>query len=98
MTHLAMAFAIAHPGVTCALVGARTMEQLDDLLGSVSTFRSTDEILDRIDEIVPARHRHRHSGPPRPTCRQRSSARLFVADPSKSAPPCDRTRHDLKIA
>jgi aryl-alcohol dehydrogenase-like predicted oxidoreductase len=52
MTHLAMAFAIAHPGVTSAIIGPRTMEQLDDLLASVEV-TLTDEILDRIDEIVP---------------------------------------------
>jgi len=52
MTHLAMAFAIAHPGVTSAIIGPRTMEQLDDLLASVDV-TLTDEILDRIDEIVP---------------------------------------------
>jgi hypothetical protein len=34
MTPFAMAFAIAHPGVTSALLGPRTMEQLDDLLAS----------------------------------------------------------------
>jgi aryl-alcohol dehydrogenase-like predicted oxidoreductase len=40
MPHLAMAFAISHPGVTSALLGARTMEQLDDLLaGWTSSFR-----------------------------------------------------------
>src|SRR5580658_5929971 len=52
MTHLAMAFAIAHPGVTSAIIGPRTMEQLDDLLAGVDV-TLTDEILDRIDEIVP---------------------------------------------
>jgi aryl-alcohol dehydrogenase-like predicted oxidoreductase len=52
MTHLAMAFAIAHPGVTCALLGPHTMEQLDDLLAGFDVTLS-DEILDRIDEIVP---------------------------------------------
>jgi aryl-alcohol dehydrogenase-like predicted oxidoreductase len=52
MTHLAMAFAIAHPGVTSAIIGPRTMEQLDDLLAGVDV-ALTDEILDRIDEIVP---------------------------------------------
>ena len=52
MTHLAMAFAIAHPGVTSAIIGPRTMEQLDDLLAGVGV-TLTDEILDRIDEIVP---------------------------------------------
>jgi len=52
MTHLAMAFAIAHPGVTSALLGPRTMEHLDDLLAGLDVTLS-DEILDRIDEIVP---------------------------------------------
>jgi aryl-alcohol dehydrogenase-like predicted oxidoreductase len=52
MTHLAMAFAIAHPGVTSALLGPHTMEQLDDLLAGFDV-TLTDEILDRIDEIVP---------------------------------------------
>ncbi|MGD8169836.1 aldo/keto reductase [Herbiconiux sp. P16] len=52
LTHLAMAFAIAHPGVTSAIAGARTMEQLDDTLAGAEVSLS-DEILDRIDAIVP---------------------------------------------
>ena len=52
MTHLAMAFAIAHPGVTSAIIGPRTMEQLDDLLAGIDV-ALTDDVLDRIDEIVP---------------------------------------------
>jgi aryl-alcohol dehydrogenase-like predicted oxidoreductase len=52
MTHLAMAFAIAHPGVTSALLGPRTMDQLDNLLAGIDV-TLTDDILDRIDEIVP---------------------------------------------
>jgi aryl-alcohol dehydrogenase-like predicted oxidoreductase len=52
MTHLAMAFAIAHPGVTSAILGPRTMEHLNDLLTGLDV-TLTDEILDRIDEIVP---------------------------------------------
>lgn len=52
MPHLAMAFAISHPGVTSALLGARTMDQLDDLLAGVDVALS-DDILDRIDQIVP---------------------------------------------
>jgi len=52
MTHLAMAFAIAHPGVTSAISGPRTMEQLDDLLAGADV-TLTDEILDQIDKIVP---------------------------------------------
>jgi hypothetical protein len=52
MTHLSMAFAICHPGVTSVLLGAHTMEQLDDLLAGLDV-ALTDEILDRIDKIVP---------------------------------------------
>ena len=52
MTHLAMAFAVAHPDVTSALIGPRTMEQLDDLLASVSVELS-DDLLDEIDKIAP---------------------------------------------
>lgn len=51
ITHLAMAFAIAHPGVTSALLGPRTAEQLDGLLAGVDVTLS-DETLDRIDDIV----------------------------------------------
>ncbi|MGW5262196.1 aldo/keto reductase [Microbispora sp. NPDC004025] len=52
LTHLAMAFAIAHPGVTSAIMGPRTMSHLDDLLAGVDV-ALTDDVLDRIDEIVP---------------------------------------------
>jgi aryl-alcohol dehydrogenase-like predicted oxidoreductase len=52
LTHLAMAFAIAHPGVTAAIAGPRTMEQLEDLLAGAEVVLS-DEIFDRIDAIVP---------------------------------------------
>jgi aryl-alcohol dehydrogenase-like predicted oxidoreductase len=52
MTHLAMAFTITHPGVTSAIVGPHTTEQLDDLVAGFDV-ALTDEILDRIDEIVP---------------------------------------------
>lgn len=52
LTHLALAFVIAHPGVSAALIGPRTMEQLDDLLAA-GNVELTDELLDRIDAIVP---------------------------------------------
>jgi aryl-alcohol dehydrogenase-like predicted oxidoreductase len=52
LTHLAMAFTIAHPGVTSAIIGPRTMDHLDDLLAGAEV-TLTDEILDRIDAIVP---------------------------------------------
>lgn len=52
LTHMALAFVIAHPGVTAALIGPRTMEQLDDLLAAAEVALS-DELLDLIDAIVP---------------------------------------------
>jgi diketogulonate reductase-like aldo/keto reductase len=52
MTHLALAFAIAHPGVTSAIIGPHTTEQLDDLLDSADV-TLTDDVLDQVDEIVP---------------------------------------------
>jgi aryl-alcohol dehydrogenase (NADP+) len=52
LTHMAMAFVAAHSGVTSAIIGPRTMEHLDDLLAG-SEVSLTDDILDRIDEIVP---------------------------------------------
>jgi aryl-alcohol dehydrogenase (NADP+) len=52
MTHLAMAFAVNHPAVTSALIGPRTPAHLDDLLAGVDVTLG-DDLLDRIDEIVP---------------------------------------------
>jgi len=52
LTHMAMAFAVAHPGVTSAIIGPRTMEQLDDLLAGVEVALG-DDVLDQIDKIVP---------------------------------------------
>ncbi|MGE9694777.1 MULTISPECIES: aldo/keto reductase [unclassified Streptomyces] len=52
LTHLAMAFATSHPDVTAAIIGPRTMGQLDDLLAG-ATITLGDDILDKIDAIVP---------------------------------------------
>src|SRR6202522_3309773 len=52
LTHMAMGFVMAHPGVTSAILGPRTMPQLDDLLAGAEV-RLNDEILDKIDQIVP---------------------------------------------
>ncbi|WP_026553407.1 aldo/keto reductase [Arthrobacter sp. H20] len=52
LVHLALAFVLRHPGVTSAIVGPRTMEQLDSLLDA-SSLELDDATLDRIDEIVP---------------------------------------------
>ncbi|MFE4644620.1 aldo/keto reductase [Streptomyces sp. NPDC056730] len=52
LTHLAMAFATSHPDVTSAIIGPRTMDQLDDLLAG-ATLTLDDGVLDKIDAIVP---------------------------------------------
>ena len=48
---VAIAFAINHPGVTAAIVGPRTMEQLESYLPATEITLSS-AILDRIDELV----------------------------------------------
>jgi len=52
LTHMAMAFVVAHPAVTSAIIGPRTMQQLDDVLAGAE-LGLDDEILDRIDQVVP---------------------------------------------
>ncbi|MDX6659056.1 MAG: aryl-alcohol dehydrogenase [Solirubrobacteraceae bacterium] len=52
LIHLALGFVIRHPAVTAAIIGPRTLEQLESQLGAADVTLS-DEILDRIDEIVP---------------------------------------------
>jgi len=51
LIELAIAFVINHPGVTSAIVGPRTMEQLESYLPAADVTLSTD-VLDRIDKIV----------------------------------------------
>jgi aryl-alcohol dehydrogenase-like predicted oxidoreductase len=51
MIELAIAFAIKHPGVTSAIIGPRTIEQLDSQLPAADVVLDT-ATLDRIDEIV----------------------------------------------
>ena len=51
LTHLAVAFTIAHPGVTAAIIGPRTIEHLEDLLKGAEV-ELDDATLDRIDAVV----------------------------------------------
>ena len=52
LMHMALAFVVAHPALTSAIIGPRTMAQLDGLLAGAEVVLS-DEVLDAIDEIVP---------------------------------------------
>ncbi|MEU0073011.1 aldo/keto reductase [Streptomyces sp. NPDC006332] len=51
MIQLALGFVTAHPAVTCALIGPRTLEHLHSQLAAADTVLSAD-VLDAIDEIV----------------------------------------------
>ena len=52
LIHIALAFVTEHPAVSSAIIGPRTMEQLDSQLGAAD-LRLPADVLDRIDEIVP---------------------------------------------
>ena len=52
LIQMAIAFTINHPGVTSAIIGPRTMEQLESQLGA-DEVKLSAEVLDRIDKIVP---------------------------------------------
>lgn len=51
LIELAIAFVIRHPAVTSAIIGPRTMEQLESQLPAADVALSTD-VLDRIDALV----------------------------------------------
>ena len=48
---LALAFVLQHPAVTAAIIGPRTMAQLEDQLGAPDVTLD-DDVLDRIDQLV----------------------------------------------
>jgi aryl-alcohol dehydrogenase (NADP+) len=52
LTHLSMGFVMEHPGVTSAIIGPRTYEQLEDLL-ACADLRLAPAVIDRIDKLVP---------------------------------------------
>jgi len=52
LAHMALAFVAAHPAVTAAIIGPRTMDQLTDLLAAAK-LSLDDDVLDRIDTVVP---------------------------------------------
>jgi Aldo/keto reductase family len=52
LIEMAIAFVLRHPAVTSAIIGPRTMEHLESQL-TAADVEVSDEILDRIDEIVP---------------------------------------------
>ena len=87
---MALAFVIRHPAVTAAIIGPRTMEQLESQLGAADV-QLDDALLDRIDEIVapgtndqPDRRRLDQPGA--------GSRRRGAADPAAGAAVASSTR------
>jgi aryl-alcohol dehydrogenase-like predicted oxidoreductase len=92
LPQLAIAFVAAHPAVTSVILGPRTMEQLDGLLGGADLLLD-DETMDRIDEIVPPGtdlYRADSAWRPRsltdPALRRRPLPERAAADAAQSAP------------
>jgi aryl-alcohol dehydrogenase-like predicted oxidoreductase len=52
LIQLAIGFVLSHPAITAALIGPRTMEQLESQLAGADVVLD-EAVLDRIDEIVP---------------------------------------------
>jgi len=52
LVEMAVAFVLRHPAVSAAIIGPRTMEQLESQFGAID-LHLDDALLDRIDEIVP---------------------------------------------
>lgn len=52
LTHMALAFTLAHPAITSSIIGPRTMEQLEGCLGAADVALD-DDTLDAIDALVP---------------------------------------------
>jgi len=52
LIHLALGFVLTHPAITAAIIGPRTMEQLESQLGAAD-IDVPPEVLDKIDAIVP---------------------------------------------
>jgi aryl-alcohol dehydrogenase-like predicted oxidoreductase len=51
LAHLALAWTLEHPAVTSTIIGPRTMEHLEGVLGA-DELRLPTDVLDRIDELV----------------------------------------------
>lgn len=52
LTHMALAFTLAHPAISSAIIGPRTLEQLEGCLGAAEVALD-DDTLDAIDALVP---------------------------------------------
>jgi aryl-alcohol dehydrogenase-like predicted oxidoreductase len=52
LIEMSLAFVTSHPAVTAAIIGPRTMEQLESQLGALERPVLSGDVLDKIDEVV----------------------------------------------
>jgi len=52
LAQLAIAWVLRKPAVTSALIGASSVEQLEDNLASLNNLKFSDEELDKIEDIL----------------------------------------------
>ena len=83
LIQMALAFVINHPAVTAAIIGPRTLEQLESQLGAEEVVLDP-ALLDRIDEIVPpgTNLNQIDAGRQNPALRARRAPPLPLADPA----------------
>jgi L-glyceraldehyde 3-phosphate reductase len=62
LQHLALRWALSHGAVTSAIIGARTVAQLDDSLAALQVPALDDEALEVIDAICPAERKEHAEG------------------------------------
>jgi len=53
VNHMALNFTLRHKAVTSAIIGARTVAQLDDSLAALDAPEICDSIFEAIDNIAP---------------------------------------------
>ena len=63
LIELSLAFVLSHPAVSCPIIGPYSLSHLESALAA-ATITLEDDVLDRIDEIVPP---GRHIGPDLPS-------------------------------
>ncbi|MGW6129095.1 aldo/keto reductase [Cellulomonas sp. NPDC055163] len=87
LVELALAFTLNHPAITSAIIGPRTQEHLEAYL-KATTVTLTDDVLDRVDEIVDpgTQFQERDTGRDTPSLRPAALRRRPAQDPAPRQP------------